>query len=147
MKATTHLIDAYMYAARKFQVAETVLAEGLDILKARRATGEDVTAEYRRAQQLERECNVAWETLELARRAYWDHLAQQAEQELERVTLPLLATIRHCRTAGRSGGSLPGYSFLTHLACKDLPAVATSDTPVPNAGVESDALNRADVEI
>lgn len=144
MSAKTLLIDAYRHAEKKLQTSEQVLAVALDSLNTRKATGGDITEEFKRAQWFYRECNAAWETLEMARRAYWLHVAKDTAQELERLALPLLATIKHAHVAGRSGISGPVLHVVSSLAGKDLPGVAAVDVMVPTAGVECGAIDRAE---
>ncbi|MBK9019632.1 MAG: hypothetical protein IPL72_06380 [Sulfuritalea sp.] len=143
MNAKTLLIDAYRHAEKKFQTSEQVLSVALDALNTRKATGGDITAEFKKTQRCYRECNAAWDTLEMARRAYWLHVAKEAEQELERLALPLLATIKHAHAAGRSGISGPVLFAVSSLAGKDLPEAAV-DVMVPIAGVECGAIDRAE---
>ena len=144
MSAKTLLVDAYRHAEKRLQTSERVLTVALDSLDTRKATGDDITAEFKNAQRLYRECNAAWDTLEMARRAYWLHVAKEAEQELERQALPILAAIKHAHAAGRSGISGPVLHVVSSLAGKDLPSVAGSDAPIPLAGIAAGAIDRAE---
>lgn len=146
MKTTSHLIDIYTRAAKKFQTAEAALVPALDALATARATDADVTAEYRRAERADRECDEAWNAREQARRAYWAHRAKLAESDLERLALPLVALIKHCHQAARVGLSASTYSTLTRIAGMDLPAVV-SEEPIPAAGADSAALDRAEWDL
>lgn len=151
MKTSIKLIDAHTSAAKQFQRAEVALSGALNELEAHRAQGGDVTAQFRYAQQAERDADETWSRLETARRAYWEHRAKVAEAELERQALPLVALIQHCRQAARSGmvgvsPPNPGPAFLASLALKPLPPVPTDDL-VPVAGAESAALDRAEEDL
>lgn len=144
MSAKTLLVDAYRHAEKRLQTSERVLTVALDALNSKKATGGDITAEFKNAQRLYRECNAAWDTLEMARRAYWLHVAKEAEQELERLALPILAAIKHAHASGRSGISGPVLHVVSSLAGKELPGVGAVDVMVPIAGVECDAIDRAE---
>lgn len=106
MTTASRLIDDYLHGARSVQLAE---ASGANAADAR-------------------------EALEHARRAYWHYRARQAEQELERLALPLVAEIQCCRVAGCSSVAWPGHMFLASFAHKPLPPVSLEGAPVPPIG-------------
>lgn len=106
MATTSLMIDNYLHAARRVQVAE---ASGANAADAR-------------------------EALECARRAYWHHRARQLEWELKHLAVPLLAEIQCCRVAGCSGVAWPGLLALAGLGHTPLPAVNLDGAPVPPIG-------------
>lgn len=142
------LMREYARAATKFKQSETDLAVDLDSLAAARDAGDPsaVAQAYRRAQRSELACTRAFDVHEQARRAAWQARATQAEVELERAVLPLLAALRFCHRAGGAVVADPVGHFLSRLGCMTLPATAGGlvDGMPPISAAASDVLERAE---
>ncbi len=141
------LIRDYEKAAKRLRECERDLQSALD--KHRAALDDDrvtdMTPWRLPARKAERACALAYEEAERARKAYWCEMARLAENELVRVSLPLLGAIEHHHKAG---GALvhPVHTVLSRLSALARVPYAAAAAEVPAEAPETE-LDRAEEQV
>lgn len=141
-------IRDYEKAARRLRECERDLQSALD--KHRAALDDDrvtdMTPWRLPARKAERACALAYEEAERARKAYWREMARLAENELIRVSLPLLGIIEHHHKAGDALVH-PVHTVLSRLGALQRLPYAAAAAEVPDGAIESEAMDRAEEQV
>lgn len=141
------LARAYAGTVKAFKNAEAALNRALDALAAARSgdNPSDISRTRQAAVEAARAAGIAWDGVEVARRAYWRHRAAEQEQKVAAECVPMLVQLAaYQRFAG-----LPAISA-EHVLRDHLTAPQDHTEPSVDVSIEplsAPSLDRADDEI
>lgn len=141
------LRHAYTDAVKAFKRSESELNRALDALAAARAADfpSDIARTRKAATEADRAAGIAWDAVEVARRAFWRQRAAECEKKVVAECVPLLVELA---AYGRFAGlpAIPAEHVLRHHLIAPQahfePSGDVSIKPLP-----APSLDRADDEI
>lgn len=141
------LCAAYAGAVKAFERIEPELERALDALAAARAgdNPSDITRTRQAAVEADRAAGIAWDGVEVARRAYWRHLAAEQEQKVAAECVPMLVQLAAYQRFAGLPPIPPEHVLRHHLIAPQAYVELEGDVRIDPLPAPS--LDRADDEI